>query len=654
MARWLGLLLLAAAAASADITKTVDYALIEHQAAWLRHPVYGDPSFDAFERADGNPIHRGTPPYEWPVNGFLFEDPVSRHWFLYVGNYLKGYSLTPDTPSQCTVFRSVDQGQHWEDLGPIFAPEEHLYEGEVSPLFSAPDVSVLYAEGRYHLCFDWATKNTVWANAAAPPPEANSGVGYAWSDRPEGPYHITPRPIATTREQKPLLGKYRRLYASTLIRRANDWLVLTLTDSGPYFGWALIGMSAAAPQGPYSTPKLLLHPESLDFHPPLLEFFPAFVHDGVLYAPATSVARNRNFQTLFCTALEQAMDPEAWAIGQLGSIWHAGPAEHEAYGIWGQTFSGFVAGDGTFQVMFPSRDRAGNGTINRAFRPWDTPYRPRGFVLSGHSGPSLAYLKRRGPAQELRLELEQTGTVRLLWDYTAPLGPDRPRSDASLHPLMLTRHAALELTAQGWALYEAGDDGERKPVAEGTLPAPEGTRAVDLAWQEDSQAVLRIDGAACWSGPLRNGPGAFALFTGAHSRAAVHRLAITGPVAAAPITYLYTEALVGAAQNMNDWEEQSNPVFRYGTGAVSKASGVQVKWNIEGTGFALWAPRGPEYGSAELYVDGVMSGVLQLHAPAREASALRYSRAGLEGTRHAIVVRARTGRFPVDAIDALP
>ena len=48
---------------------------------------------------------------------------------------------------------------------------------------------------------------------------------------------------------------------------------MTLTDSGPNFGWALLGMTSAAPEGPYTSPELLLHPESLAYHR-RFEFFP--------------------------------------------------------------------------------------------------------------------------------------------------------------------------------------------------------------------------------------------------------------------------------------------------------------------------------------------------------------------------------------------
>lgn len=58
----------------------LDYAESRFVDSWLRHPVYGDPSFDAFERAPGNPVHTGAPPFAWPVNGFFFADPRGGGW----------------------------------------------------------------------------------------------------------------------------------------------------------------------------------------------------------------------------------------------------------------------------------------------------------------------------------------------------------------------------------------------------------------------------------------------------------------------------------------------------------------------------------------------------------------------------------------------
>ena len=60
-----------------DRGSKIDFALGQQADAWLRHDALGDPSFDNFERRPGNPIVRGKPPLNWPVNGFLFEDPKS-------------------------------------------------------------------------------------------------------------------------------------------------------------------------------------------------------------------------------------------------------------------------------------------------------------------------------------------------------------------------------------------------------------------------------------------------------------------------------------------------------------------------------------------------------------------------------------------------
>jgi hypothetical protein len=72
--------------------------------------VLGDPSFDSFEHRAGNPIVRGKPPFNWPVNGFLFEDPKSGNWYAYIGHYLTGYDIGPNLPTMhCRVHRSKDR-----------------------------------------------------------------------------------------------------------------------------------------------------------------------------------------------------------------------------------------------------------------------------------------------------------------------------------------------------------------------------------------------------------------------------------------------------------------------------------------------------------------------------------------------------------------
>ena len=651
MLTWSVLIILLALPA-ADAAVATDFAEAAQRDSWLRHPVYGDASFDTFAHAPGNPVVRGAAPYEWPVNGSLFEDPMGGGWFLFVGSYRTGYTRDDEHPSRATVYRSVDRGAHWEDLGPVFPPEVHTFAGETSPMWNAPDVAVVYADGRYHMSYDWSTRTTTWANAATPGPDSNSGAGYAWAERPEGPYHRTARPIATTRDQPLLEGKYKRMYASTILRRANDWLVLTLTDSGAHYGWAYLGMTASAPEGPYTPAKLLLYPERDDFHPPLMEFHPAFVHGRFVYAPATSVALNRNFQVLWRAPLEEAMDPSAWKIVQHGSLWHADPVEHEHYGIWGQTFSGFVDDGGLFHVMFPSRDSAGMGTINVASRPWDTPFRERGFYVSGHEGLSFVRLKSGGVVHAMAAALDVHGTVTLAWNAKGPVGPNRPTSGATLHPLMLGDYAGLRLTPTSWTLVTVDAGGTARTLVGGAIETP-GRIECALAWDASGAATLSLHGKETWSGPLPVNGGALGILADAFSNAYIDQFQVTGDLAPTHTMYLHTEAILGAAQNMADWETVEVPHFRYGVGAVSKTPAVRAKWNIEGTAATLWGPRGPGYGSADVYVDGVLQERVNFHADTMEDSQPLLTVAGLDGAGHAVSIRHVEGAIPVDVLEVV-
>lgn len=629
----------------------IDYADATQLDAWLRHPVLGDASFDSFVHASSNPMHRGAAPYEWPVNGFLFEDPVSGNWYTYVGEYCKGYAMVEDAPSRCVVFRSKDKGKTWERIGPaIEGRGTHIFEGELAALDHAPDVSVIYADGRYHMAFDFTTFGITWENAANPPKEANSGVGYAWSDKPEGPFHPTSRPVATTRDQELLQGKYRRLYASSIIRRANDWVVLTLTDSGPHFSWALLGMKADKPEGPYTKPQLLLHPELDRFYPPLLEFFPAFVHEGFVYSPTTSVAANRNYQGMFRAPMESMLEPNAWEYVMHGSVWHADPVEHEYHGIWGQAFSGFVGKDGAFHVMFPSRDSNGMGTINFAERRWNAPYRERGFVVSGHEGPSLALLKRGGPLSRVEMEARTHGTVSLVWDYSGPLGPNKNTSGSTIHPLTLSTYSGVELSPGAWTLVMVDAQGQRSVVAEGKRTNTEEV-SVAIPWDDSGVASLELNGSDVWSGPMPNGPGILGVLTSANSHASVSKFIADAPPSRPRISYHYVEALLNAAQKLDDWTVKDDVSFRFGVGCVSKAQGARVKWNVEGISFAMWGPKGPDYGKAEVFVDGASVGIVDFHSDAAMPSSPVFTHKFQQGTLHGVRVQATEGVMPVDSID---
>ena len=339
---WLLMVYVAGAAASG-----VDYAESRQAGLWLQDPVLGGPSFDSFVHSARNPLHRGAPPFEWPVNGFFFADPVSGDWYIYVGDYPAGYT---SRPSRCVLLRSADGGGSWTNLGVVLQGSKALFDRGGA----TPDVSVVYAEGRYHMVYDWVEPD--WSELG--------GLGYAWAEKPEGPFHRAREPITRSRALPLLLGKYQRTYAATLLRRKHDWMILAMMDRAPN-SWALFCITAPRPEGPYGERILLRNVEGEKFHPPLLEFYPAFTHGGFVYAPATSVALNRNYNALFRAPVERAAEPGAWELFENGSVWHAEDVENEAYGLWGQTFSGWVDRHGVLQAMFPSRERTRPGHSER-------------------------------------------------------------------------------------------------------------------------------------------------------------------------------------------------------------------------------------------------------------------------------------------------
>ena len=566
-------------------TTSIDFAQAANADAWLRHPILGDPSFDSFRRSPGNPFVKGTAPFKWPVNVSLLIDPVSARWYAYVGFYHEGYALAPEgEPTHCKVFRSVDRGQTWEPVGPVFADPGFRFEGDAYPASIAPDVCVVFHDDRYHMCYDWCTSNTTWANASAPSGGADSGVAYAWAERPEGPFHRSPRPILRTSEWQRLAGpgsRYRRVYASSLVRRARDWLVISDLDSGAHYAWGQIGMTANDPFGTWSRPVVIASLEGDRYYPSPIEAFPAFAHGGYVYDPRTSVGLNRNFQAIFRAPLERALDPEAWELWQHGSVWHAEHVPHEAYGIWGQTLAARIDTDGTMRVLYPSRHvEGGVGTIGYASRPWSQPFRKFGFTITAHGGRTLSLTRAAYRTFDLAAQVVlRSGTARLAWACRMPLGAEG-RADGRPHRLCWTRHRALELTRDTWRVVEAGETPEDAVVAEGPL-MPADQRAVRIR-AEAGRTAVTISDEAVWSGSMTSETGSLGLLLEPGTHLSVDRLAVTGAPQPAVHTWLFSEGISGAGVAEGAYETTECSRWRFGVGALCKSPRERVKWNFRG------------------------------------------------------------------------
>lgn len=624
----------------------LDYADSRQVDQWMRHPVYGDPSFDSFEHWTGNPIHRGVPGWEWPVNGFFFPDPVSGHWYVYVGDYREGYAL----PWRCILYRSPDRGRSWKNLGVILEGDSRIFDQGGG----TPDVSVVYADERYHMIYDWLVPPNCWVVPGNH--LAEGGIAYAWADRPEGPFHRAEQPLIRNAAVRLMRDRYRRIYATTLIRRAKDWLLLSIIDHPPH-SWGLCAMTAAKPEGPYSEPQLVRAVENDYYLPPLMEFFPAFVHEGYVYAPATSVAMNRNFNIICRAPLERATEETTWEIYRHGSTWHADDAENEAYGIWGQTYSGWVDGEGVFRVMFNSRDSKGMGTVNLAQCRWNHLLRERGFGLTGHQGPSLTLLRNAYRVFQLKTIMQVRGTARLLWDYRGALGPNIPQAHSTLHALCNTAYSALEITMEQWKVIRVDADGQAATLASGSV-APSQTWQVMLEHKPGEHTVVSIGGQVIWSEVTGSNPSmdtscVLGLWTEDHSHLAVDRFRVKGVAAESHVFYLNIEALLGAGESLSDWDVREDPVYRYRCGLVSRREHARVKWNVFGRAFKLWSPRGIGWGSGRILVDGKPMETVDFQSVQPMPSQAAWSSEPLTNGPHAIVLQAIEGVIPVDCLEVI-
>ena len=269
---------IAVAAAATEI----DYADSRFVDSWLRHPVYGDPSFDSFKRFSGNPVHTGAPRFGWPVNGFFFADPAGGNWYLYIGDYATGYLGPPPEPVHPLPF--AHHGQTWENLARSSRATRRMFDKNGH----TPDVSVVFAEGRYHMVYDWGEPNFKRRGRTGLRLGRETG-------RPLAPRraadHAELDAGAAAGSLPPDLCRDGAAPQAGLADPGDDGQRAAslgdVCDDRRPAARAVLGTAA----GPQRRGRLL--PSAAD------GVLPGLRHDGWVYAPATSVARNRDFQVLF-------------------------------------------------------------------------------------------------------------------------------------------------------------------------------------------------------------------------------------------------------------------------------------------------------------------------------------------------------------------
>lgn len=631
--------------------KTVDFSGASLRESWMHHPTFGDPSFDTFE-LHGDPIHVSTPPYDWAVNGSLFRDPKTGFWYCFVGIYLYGYKTDPERRSNFLIYESKDEGAHWENKGHAF-DAGFTFEGSSESADSCPDVVMEYDAQTdiYWLIYDGGTNNATWefAHSQIPPHwDMDSGCAIAWAKHPLGPFTRLPHLSFSNKESFKVLGKFDRGYASTLIKRENDWIMFTLFDSYKHFAWSFACMLADHPEGPWSAPNVILSGEGGKYYPAPIEFHPAFTHEGKVYAPATSIAKNRNYQAVFCADLEKAHMPSAWSMQWDGSWWHSRPRDEEYYGIWGQTNHGFVH-EGMLYVMFPTKNQDDKGVISIARRKWDEPYSD-GFVLSGHAAPSISPLYAAYSDFALQMKMSFTGTMELLFDYAGLLGPDIHCSDASCGPLTLSNAYSLRLEEAGRCqLLRYNEQGEEEILWQSNAQTP--ITALSLEQQSGRTAIsingtlsAELDTPIAQSRPL-------ALVAGSSSIINVSQFRVEGSPQPYTLRLSGLEGLLAGGQHTDWWQIETDSQFLYGKGYTCDLGGKRGKWNFVGNGFTVYAPCGPDYDSMEVWLDGYYLSNIRLHAEELQPSKALYTFTGMEMGKHALEIRTAEGKAVIDTIE---
>lgn len=654
----------------------IDLALSSNAAAFLQHSVVGGPSYDAFAFSPSNPVYSGSGYWPWVVNGFYYElqPGNTTSQCIMAGEYPSGY-FEGAHPARMRALYSDDDGVTFT-VGPIVvAGNASLYDKGGH----TPDGSVVVEGSLTHIVYDWAT-----------PTNSDGGLGYA-SGPSRGPFVRSPTPLVSE-STMPLLPQpqYRRVYGGTLLRRSDsDWIVLAAISTAHNGGgtWGLCCLSAPSADGPWSEPALLLTPQSSGWHAHPTEFYPAFTDgSGFVYAPATSISSNRNYQLIWRAPLSSAHLPNAWEVLSDGSAFHW-DGQPGTGSIWGQTFSAFVDPVGVLRVMFPSLSASSVGSLNVATVPWipvqsgggSIGQRAAGFFVSAPVVDSFTLTTGSlGAEMSLSVVAAASGPAlafSLVWTSSGPVGADTWPFPGGMDARTGCDLTTLALSTTGFRLLSLppGNGCVARAVTIATGPscalisgAPQQLFVVQSA---TGLVNISCDGTAAVLNAQVQRPGGATSLVGragiyAASGTAVNVTSfsvLSGWLdAPPPFTLLAVDAMTGAGNLAAGWRKDTREsLWRFGDGLVCDASSDcehTAKWNFAGVGVVLWAPRGiAGTGNVTLSIDGGLQETIDLSADSLTPSAPVWVSSALTAGRHALTVMAAGAvALPIDSIEVMP
>jgi hypothetical protein len=171
--------------------------------------------------------------------------------------------------------------------------------------------------------------------------------------------------------------------------------------------------------------------------------------------------------------------------------------------------------------------------------------------------------------------------------------------------------------------------------------------------QRESKAIVTINDEAELPLDVEASGGGIGIVAEKGTCINVRRFQIDGLAEPGSWFLLPTEGLIGAGNREKEWMIARDG-FRYGAGYLALSEGARSKWSFRGTEARLWSPRGPDFGEAEVLLDGEGKGRVSLHAATLSASSVVWHSGQLSPGFHALMLVGVSGRLPVDCLEFVP
>jgi len=334
-----------------------------------------------------------------------------------------------------------------------------------------------------------------------------------------------------------------------------------------------------------------------------------------------------------------------WEPYAYGGNFHGMLDQYEWYGPWGQAYHGFVH-DGMFNVMYPAKDKDDFGVIRIARRPWDKPFGDT-FRVSGHACASVSPMLSAYRDATVTMEFAHQGTVGVVLDYAGEIGPHRHHVADFYHNANAVIGHVLEIKDTAWAIVRREAGRGRTVLAEGCSGAPVVRLRIE---KRDGRAACYANDAFVAECPVSPDPRPFAVWTDAYSAIDCTRMEVEGEAEPYRLTYNAHDALLGAGEDASTWKMfEGDALFHGQEGYVGSG---KAKWNFIGRRCRIWAPRLPEGGTVEIFIDGRLAGTLALHADTPQPSAVLFESAALEHGKHFLVMKPLSGNVVLDQLEA--